>query len=59
MVKALVLEEKLKLNLRDIDVPEALGPRDVRIEMKTVGCAGATCTIIPMGESGSSSCGSR
>ena len=41
MVKALVLEEKLKLNLRDIDVPEALGPRDVRIEMKTVGVCGS------------------
>ncbi|WP_159717871.1 NAD(P)-dependent alcohol dehydrogenase [Geminicoccus flavidas] len=41
MVKALVLEEKLKLNLRDIEVDEQLGPRDVRIQMKTVGVCGS------------------
>lgn len=41
MAKALVLEEKLKLNLRDIQVDEPLGPRDVRIKLKTVGVCGS------------------
>ena len=55
MVKALVLEEKLRLNLRDIDVPESLGPRDVRIEMKTVGVCGSDVHYYTHGGSGSSS----
>ena len=37
MVKALVLEEKMKLNMRDIAVEEPLGPTDVRIKLKTIG----------------------
>ena len=41
MIKALVLEEKLRLSLRDIPVEEPLGPRDVRIRMKTVGVCGS------------------
>src|SRR5689334_16446369 len=41
MVKALVLEEKLRLNLRDIPVEEPLGARDVRIKLKTVGVCGS------------------
>lgn len=41
MVKALVLEEKLRLSLRDIKVEEPLGPRDVRIALKTVGVCGS------------------
>lgn len=41
MTKALVLEERMKLALRDIDVEEPLGPRDVRIAMKTVGVCGS------------------
>lgn len=38
---ALVLEEKGKLSLRDIALPEALGPRDVRIAVHTVGICGS------------------
>ena len=41
MTKALVLEEKLRLSLRDIAVEETLEPRDVRIEMKTIGVCGS------------------
>lgn len=41
MVKALVLEEKLRLSLRDIKVEEPLGSRDVRIALKTVGVCGS------------------
>ena len=42
-MKALVLEEKLKLSLRDfpIEKEEHLGPRDVRIKMHTVGICGS------------------
>jgi D-xylulose reductase len=40
-VKALVLEEKLKLSLRDFPVEEKLGPRDVRIALRTVGVCGS------------------
>ncbi|MCE0504116.1 NAD(P)-dependent alcohol dehydrogenase [Roseivivax sp. GX 12232] len=38
---ALVLEEKGKLSLRDIALPEALGPRDLRIAVHTVGICGS------------------
>jgi D-xylulose reductase len=41
MTKALVLERKLDLALREIEVEEALGPRDVRIALKTVGVCGS------------------
>ena len=41
MTKALVLEEKLRLSLRDIAVDEPLGRRDVRIALKTVGVCGS------------------
>src|SRR5216110_3055370 len=41
MVKALVLEEKLRLSLRDIPVEEPLGRNDVRIKLKTVGVCGS------------------
>jgi D-xylulose reductase len=42
-VKALVLEEKHRLSLRDfpIEREEALGPRDVRIKLHTVGICGS------------------
>ena len=42
-MKALVLEEKLKLSLRDfpIEREEVLGPRDVRIKLHTVGICGS------------------
>lgn len=41
MTQALVLEKKLDLSLRDIDVEEVLGPRDVRIQLKTIGVCGS------------------
>ena len=42
-MKALVLEEKQKLSLRDfpIEREEVLGPRDVRIKLHTVGICGS------------------
>lgn len=40
-MKALVLEEKGKLSLRDHVVEERLGPRDVRIQLKVVGVCGS------------------
>lgn len=42
-MKALVLEEKMKLALRDfpIENDEAVGPRDVRIKLHTVGICGS------------------
>ncbi|MEO1779987.1 MAG: NAD(P)-dependent alcohol dehydrogenase [Pseudomonadota bacterium] len=41
MAKALVLEEKNKLALREIALPEALGPADVRVAINTVGVCGS------------------
>lgn len=41
MVPALVLEEKGRLNLREINLPSALGPADVRIDIQTVGVCGS------------------
>ena len=38
---ALVLEQKNKLALRDIEIPETLGPHDVRIAIHTVGICGS------------------
>lgn len=38
---ALVLEEKGKLALRDIDLPQILGPEDVEIAIHTVGVCGS------------------
>lgn len=38
---ALVLEEKNKLSLREIDLPDTLGPGDVRIAIDTVGVCGS------------------
>jgi D-xylulose reductase len=40
-MQALVLEPDLKLNIRDIDPGEQLGPRDVRIKLNTVGICGS------------------
>ena len=40
-MEALVLEKKDKLSLRDINVPETLGPHDVRISINTVGICGS------------------
>lgn len=41
MARALVLEEKGKLALRDIGLNETLGPTDVRIAIHTVGICGS------------------
>jgi len=41
MAHALVLEEKGRLALREIDLPDALGPGDVRIDIHTVGVCGS------------------
>jgi D-xylulose reductase len=41
MMKALVLEEKGRLSLRDHVVEEELGSRDVRIQLKVVGVCGS------------------
>jgi len=40
-MKALVLEEKGRLSLRDFDIPATLGPKDVRIRTHTVGICGS------------------
>lgn len=40
-VPALVLERKLELNLRDIDLPLTVGPGMVRIRLHTVGVCGS------------------
>jgi D-xylulose reductase len=40
-MKALVLEQKLKLSLRDIAIDETLGPRDVRVKLHSVGICGS------------------
>ena len=40
-MKALVLEKKLDLKLRDIDLPTEVGPDDVKIKMHTVGICGS------------------
>ncbi len=39
--KALVLEERHKLAIRDIDLPLTVGPTDVRIRLHTVGICGS------------------
>ena len=40
-MRALVLEEKGRLNLREIDLPSEVGPNDVRIKIHTVGVCGS------------------
>lgn len=40
-MKALVLEEKLKLSLRDFPITETVGPDDVRIQIKACGICGS------------------
>lgn len=41
MAQALVLERKGSLSIREIDVPDALGPDDVRVAIHTVGICGS------------------
>jgi len=40
-MEALVLERKGELSLRDIDLPEEMGPHDVKIAVHTVGICGS------------------
>jgi D-xylulose reductase len=40
-MEALVLEKVNDLNIRDINIPEAVGPHDVRIKLHTVGVCGS------------------
>jgi D-xylulose reductase len=40
-MKALVLESARNLNVRDIEIPETLGPHDARIRIHTVGVCGS------------------
>ena len=40
-MKALVLEERLRLNIREIALPLKMGPRDVRIRIGRVGICGS------------------
>ncbi|MEM8572337.1 MAG: NAD(P)-dependent alcohol dehydrogenase [Pseudomonadota bacterium] len=41
MAEALVLEEKARLSLREIDLPSQVGPKDARISVNTVGVCGS------------------
>jgi D-xylulose reductase len=52
-MKALVLEEKGRLSLRDHVVEEQLGPRDVRIQLKVVGVCGSDVHYYTHGAIGS------
>lgn len=40
-MRAIVLESARRLSIRDIDIPETLGPKDVRIGVKNVGICGS------------------
>ena len=40
-MEALVLEKKRTLNIRDIEIDETLGPRDVRVQIRNVGVCGS------------------
>ncbi len=40
-MEALVLERKGEIDIRDVDVAEALGPRDVRVALRNVGVCGS------------------
>ncbi|MBX5272676.1 NAD(P)-dependent alcohol dehydrogenase [Rhizobium sp. NLR17b] len=51
-MRALVLERKGELSLRDIDLLTELGPDDVRIKMHTVGICGSDVHYYVHGEAG-------
>lgn len=51
-MRALVLEKKGVLALRDIDLQQTLGPDDVRIKMHTVGICGSDVHYYVHGEAG-------
>ncbi|MDP0499796.1 MAG: NAD(P)-dependent alcohol dehydrogenase [Verrucomicrobiota bacterium JB022] len=40
-MQALVLEQARQLSLREIEIPERLGPHDVRVRIRTVGVCGS------------------
>lgn len=52
MAKALVLEKRQKLALREIDLPDVLGPTDVRIAIGTVGICGSDVHYLVHGKIG-------
>lgn len=41
MTRAVVLEKIKEIRIRDIDINEPFGPRDVRIDIKSVGICGS------------------
>nr|WP_246548545.1 NAD(P)-dependent alcohol dehydrogenase [Ancylobacter oerskovii] len=53
MVQALVLEKKGELSLRDIDLPQEVGPDDVKIAIDTVGVCGSDVHYYTHGAIGS------
>lgn len=52
-MRALVLERQRELSLREIDLPQALGPGDVRIKIDTVGVCGSDVHYYTHGRIGS------
>ena len=40
-MRALVLERQRELSLRDIDLPQKVGPDDVQVKIHTVGICGS------------------
>jgi D-xylulose reductase len=53
MMKALVLEKQHDIRLREIDLPLAIGPRDVKIKIHTVGVCGSDVHYYQHGNIGS------
>jgi D-xylulose reductase len=51
-MKALVLKEKNKLAIMDMDIRETLGPDDVRIKMHTIGICGSDVHYYTQGKIG-------
>ena len=51
-MKALVLEKKNRLSLRDFQIGETLGPRDVEIAIHTVGICGSDVHFYQHGQIG-------
>ena len=51
-MKALVLEKKLELNLRDINLPTETGSNDVKIKKHTVGICGSDIHYYELGKIG-------
>ena len=52
-MKAVVLEKKGEITLRDIEIDEELGPKDVRIDVKSVGVCGSDVHYYTHGAIGS------